>query len=497
MRQIRQSIALMAFILSFALPAGARQSALPADDTLSVCFLSRQTDLDLSYRDNGGAIDCFVSRLSRLGADARRGMSITVYGGATPLGAPELNRRLGERRGESLRRALCAALSAAGCGDMVPRVCRENLGGRWDALRAAVADSREPWRDRVLEVLDGPVGESGGWQLDPREQALRRMDGGAVWHVLTTVVLPRLQGMTFAVARVPATEVAGSVPLPQPPSSPYSHKVGAPQCAAPEWIQAVAPGSDPESRLTVSGVIPLADGRAYGSLRTKAFNRAVLAELRKAWASELRVPGTRIDRLSLTGYGAPIGDYRRNEVRGNARATKLKEYLFGAGGEVPTAVSVSWVAEDWDSIRSLIGESRMRLRHAALDIIRSIGVADGREEQLRMLGHGSLYDELKGGVFPRVCRIEFCAVLCRTIDGDWDDAPARINAAGVALLRGDLASAARYLDGLDGDPRAYNNLGVLCLLRGETARAVSLLRLAAAAGVPEAVIVLESMDIDI
>lgn len=494
MTRIRQSIAMMAAILTLSTPASARQVSHPQGDTLEVCFLSRQTDLDLAYRGNGGAIGCFVSRLCRLGADARRGVTVTVYGGATPLGAPELNRRLGERRGESLRRALCAALSAAGLGDLASRVCRENLGARWDALRALVADSREPWRDRVLEVLDRPVDESDGWQLDPREQALRRMDGGAVWRALSADVLPRLQGMTFAVARVPAAEVAVTAAKPVPVSQPSQ----APRRKAePGWVQAVAPDSDPEVSVVVEGSIPLADVRAIGSLRTKAFNRAVLSELRNAWSAELRVPGTRIDRLSLTGYGAPTGNYRRNEVRGNARATELKEYLFGVGGEVPTAVSVSWVAEDWDSIRSLVGASRMRLRNAALDIIRSVGVADGREEQLRMLDHGSVYDELRGSVFPRVCRVEYRAVLYRTAEAVLADAPARINAAGVALTRGDLDAAARYLEGLDGDPRAYNNLGVLCLLRGDTARAVSLLRLAAAAGVPEAKAVLESTDMDI
>ena len=284
--------------------------------------------------------------------------------------------------------------------------------------------------------------------------------------------------------------------------------------------------------LVVSGIIPLADARKIGAMNTRRFNEAVYRELRNALRDKLSVTGTTINTLSITGYGAPIGNYRQNETRCAARALELKSYILGRGGDAPNSLNVSWVAEDWDSIRSLISNSTVRLRDAALDIIRSVDVSSGREEQLRMLGGGALYSNLTNTVFPQVCRLEYTATLRREAIGssinseraislhsmyetackftkgsrefnDLIDLSARlypnyaeacINAAGVALMRGDLNTAASYLKGYETDPRAYNNLGVLHLLQGDTSKAEVYLMMAKAAGVTEASQVLSAIN---
>ena len=300
-----------------------------------------------------------------------------------------------------------------------------------------------------------------------------------------------------------------------------------PSRAEASWVQIIVPGQVPDEGITVSGMIPLADERHIGAMGTRKFNEAILEELQKSLARELQVPGTRIERLSLTGYGAPIGNYRQNEVRSNARALELKDYMLTAKGDIPSSISIGWVAEDWDSIQQLISASQMRLREAALDIIRSVDVASGREAQLRMLDGGTLYSILQQTIFPAVCRLQFTAVLSRKgtttpvvssravslMDmfrtaqafkkgsqefNDLIDLSARlypdyteanVNAAGVALMRGDLRKAAEYLKGLDTDTRAYNNYGVLYMLLGEKAKAEVYLRMAEAQGVHEAIII--------
>ena len=302
--------------------------------------------------------------------------------------------------------------------------------------------------------------------------------------------------------------------------------------AEPSWVQVIVPGQVPDEGITVSGIIPLSDERKIGTMGTRRFNETVLEELKKALASELQVPGTRLERIALTGYGAPIGNYRQNEVRSNARALELKDYLLNAKGDIPNSISIGWVAEDWDSIQTLISNSQMRLRDAALDIIRSVDVASGREAQLRMLDGGTLYSQLQQSIVPDVCRLQFTAVLSRqgiSVQGissravslmdmfrtaqafkkgsrEFNDlldlsarlypdyAEANINAAGVALMRGDLQKATDYLKGLDTDPRAYNNFGVLYLLRGDQAKAEVYLRMAEAQGVREASSVLIEMN---
>ena len=61
-----------------------------------------------------------------------------------------------------------------------------------------------------------------------------------------------------------------------------------------------------------------------------------------------------------------------------------------------------------------------------------------------------------------------------------DNAEANIDAAGVALLRGDLKLAAKYLKSWQTDSRAY------CMLQGDFQKAEVYLQMAEAAGVKEA-----------
>lgn len=356
-------------------------------------------------------------------------------------------------------------------------------------------------------------------------------------HVYEDMVFERLRfGRTPAsTPELPVVSSATTASTVNPQTSPYTPSVQFPYSATPQaqpgWIQILEPTQLKDDGLTVKGTIALADSRKIGSMNTKNFNEAVFRELRNALSSQLSVSGTSINTLSLTGYGAPIGNHRQNETRCAARSLELKQYLLTRKGESPNSVNVSWVAEDWDSIRSLTAASSLRLREAALDIMRNVDVNSGREEQLQMLGGGTLYESLVDNIFPQVCRIDYIVTLRREPTGDaisaersvslhgmyvtacnfakgsreFNDiidlsarlypnyAEACINAAGVALLRGDLQRAEEYLKGLDTDPRAYNNIGVLHLLKGDTSKAEVYLMMAEAAGVSEATQVLANM----
>ena len=292
-----------------------------------------------------------------------------------------------------------------------------------------------------------------------------------------------------------------------------------------EWIQVLAPSSSKVEQFTVGGTIPLADSRGIGGMHTRKFNENVYNAILRDIALKIDTVAMGVSRLSLVGYGAPTGNYQRNEMRSNARALELKNYLLSEPRVSANSVAVTWVAEDWDSIVSIVENSDIRLRTAALDIMRNVEVGQGREQQLQMLASGATYAEMQRKVFPKVCRMEYTATLIRSsatadVPADLaklyataqryavgtrehndildlaarlfpDNAEARIDAAGVALLRGDTAQAANYLRGLDTDSRAWNNLGVLYMLQGNASKAEVYLRMAAAAGTPSAVKALE------
>lgn len=74
-----------------------------------------------------------------------------------------------------------------------------------------------------------------------------------------------------------------------------------------------------------------------------------------------------------------------------------------------------------------------------------------------------------------------------------DSPEANINAAAVALTKGETAKARRYLERFATMPIAYNNMGILCLQEGKRDKAEVYLTMAAAAGIEQADRVLKEL----
>lgn len=295
--------------------------------------------------------------------------------------------------------------------------------------------------------------------------------------------------------------------------------------ADPTWVQIVDPHDIHIDEEHITGVIPLADSRQIGRMYPNKFHEAVFGEIYQATANLLGHPDVFVLSIDVRVYGAPIGNYRKNENNALTRATELKHFLMEDYDKegAPSSVNVTWIAEDWDSIAKLIDRNDMRFRNAALDIIRNVPVGAGRERELQMLGNGSLYRQLCSDVFPQVCRLEYELVLRIPVEGltvssreasleqlfvtamnfpkesaefcDIIDLSERlypmspdaaINAAAAAMMRGRLSRAEQCLKNLHMLPRAYNNLGVLYMLKGDYEKARFYLKMAEAQGVPEA-----------
>lgn len=307
-------------------------------------------------------------------------------------------------------------------------------------------------------------------------------------------------------------------------------RMGSPQngtAARTSWVQFLNPSAAGVRQIVVTGTIALDDNNHLIRLRGSKFNEAVYTYIDNALAQQLRVPGTTVSQLCITGYGAPTGNYKRNETACSDRALSLKNYLMNNKVLGVDGLSVTWIPEDWDSIAVLADRSDMKLKNAVLDIIHNVPVVNGREDEIRHLGDGAPYSFMQHYIFPKVQRLQYTASLQRrgeTMNGNVnndahavslnqmyataqnftpgsreyndlvdlmarlfpDNAEANIDAAGVALLRGNLSLADQYLKAWQTDPRAYNNLGVLEMLRGNYDKADVYLRMAQAAGVGQA-----------
>lgn len=179
-----------------------------AADTLQVEFVKGESTLDLYFADNKNHLNSFTDRLLQLTEECHHCLSVIVYAGASPEGPAELNRRLGERRAQAMVDAIATRLADRGRSHLMPRITIVNEGARWQALRQAVSLSAEPWRDRVLAILQQPTLTTGAnaWLLDPRELQLRQLDGGRVWKQLDATYLPPLRSAgTAVIARSPIT----------------------------------------------------------------------------------------------------------------------------------------------------------------------------------------------------------------------------------------------------------------------------------------------------
>ena len=167
--------------------------AQPAD-TLEVQFRVGQSDLDLRFADNEQHIHDFLEYVKKNFAEvAPIDMSLTIYAGASPEGPSELNRRLGEQRGISLRDVLLQHLDGR-----IKNIAVVNQGARWGALYNNVEKSNESWREDVLRILEKHP-EKDTWKIDPREQQLRKLKNGRVWRELNERYLPSLRSSGSAI----------------------------------------------------------------------------------------------------------------------------------------------------------------------------------------------------------------------------------------------------------------------------------------------------------
>ena len=290
------------------------------------------------------------------------------------------------------------------------------------------------------------------------------------------------------------------------------------------WIRIVPPSAQ-STVQTITGSLPLADSRKLGNLNKRRLGETLAQEISQRVGA--LPPDKMLSSVELTCYGAPSGNARRSEMRGSLKMQELKGVLtnrLGAG-----KVTVAWIPEDWEGIIRLTRQAQdLPLQTAALDIMEHVDVQKGREQQLKMLAGGDTYRQLQQGVFPQVQRIDYVAqIASRPVVADGaqvslaglyataqnhkpgsteysdiidlaarlfpDNADAAINAAGVALLRGDVERAAAYLHPWRQDSRADLHLGVMFLLKGDATRAEVHLRLAEAQGVHEATTALRAL----
>ena len=187
---------LLALIVWFGLaPAAAQQqNGFLNVDTVSIRFRLDSIRIDMDFADNARQWETFEKNFREHYAGIpSAALRLDIYAGASPEGTAAHNRWLGEGRGQAIRRLVRQRL-----GRSVGNIVVHNEGARWDDFYEMVAQSDEPWREEVLNIIDMPASYDEN-ERDQREILLRRLYKGKIWPVLMEKYLSPLRSGASAV----------------------------------------------------------------------------------------------------------------------------------------------------------------------------------------------------------------------------------------------------------------------------------------------------------
>lgn len=252
-------------------------------------------------------------------------------------------------------------------------------------------------------------------------------------------------------------------------------------------------------------------------------NRAELTKLEEHLKPLLQSGNGGVTKIRITGYASPDGNTKENERLAGNRSIQFKTYLQKQF-KLPDngLVTVDWVGEDWDGLKEQISKSDKKYSSRVLAIFQLTNDPDSRRKQIRAMDKGAVYKDIEKSFFGRLRRMELtvetesqitstdnallieqiysqpekvslsdflrAASLYRPGTDQYREvyeivaytfpscAVAQLNAAAAALSQGDVESARYFFNQVEGDQRAWNNLGVLALMDGDKEAAATYFR---------------------
>lgn len=317
------------------------------------------------------------------------------------------------------------------------------------------------------------------------------------------------------VSRPPSTAVAVSAPivqlLPTTEANFYVHRVS--------FLQPDVNNDEKRNteRATLYIDYPIGQHQVLPHYRN---NSAEIAKIDSILSPLLTSQLSKLESIRVCGYSSPDGTYQENTLLADARSRLFTSYLHSVYHLSRQLIEVTHVPEDWDGLERLLRQDCPSYAEAALNIIRRYGIFSGREKQLMDLQGGVPYRNMLQQFFPLLRRIEVSVQYStRAVSGAEaveliythpellslsemyaaaryyragteqyrevyeiaayrfpDDVVANINAASAVMITGDLQSAEGYLRKAANDPRAWNNLGMLAYMKGETEQAATWFR---------------------
>ena len=195
--------------------------------------------------------------------------------------------------------------------------------------------------------------------------------------------------------------------------------------------------------------------------------------------------GLAIKNVEVSAYASPDGKYAFNEKLAEKRGENSEQYVNKQlkAQKLSANVDTKYTAEDWDGFKELVSQSNLQDKDLILRVLSMYQDPEQREQEIRNIA--TVYKDLADAVLPELRRSRLTInydVIGRSDDEIIEqfktDASKLSNEeilyAGNVLAQDDTSKEVYYQKATalyPNDYRAYNNLGVLAMNEGNTAKA--------------------------
>lgn len=238
-------------------------------------------------------------------------------------------------------------------------------------------------------------------------------------------------------------------------------------------------------------------------------NRNALLELDRAINSVKLNNDLKIQKISIIGYSSPDGNTKSNFILSEKRAASFYKYVLSKYNIDKNIIDVSGKGEDWEGLERIVAKSNIDKRDEVLSILRSNNNLNEKKRQLKSMQKE--YYNMVRNIYPTLRRNEikfhfiakhysiddtmniiykepdllslyemqlfanslpknseeFHKIMYVGANTFPNNDIAKINAITSAIINKDYDMAEKWVEKLENNPKAFNNLGIIYSMRKE------------------------------
>ena len=198
-------------------------------------------------------------------------------------------------------------------------------------------------------------------------------------------------------------------------------------------------------------------------------------------------PNYRIEKIQVSGYASPEGNFKFNTWLSENRAIVLIDYIikhrpnYGLTHENFEIVNGE---ENWRGLRKILAQSDIEEKDEVIAIIDDYNLqGEAKKSKIRAMNDGRTWNKMLKKIYPHLRSARYLSVY---YDSTNDNAVEIINKANQMIRDAQYAEAYKQAMTVSTDMRAYNTIGVALMGMGNFEEAIMWLRKAVDSNSPSA-----------